>query len=64
MLILRKLVRVFHIRYKIDNGSYVDTFGSGVYTLSTTLTSGQRTLGSGIKLSKSYSKADSSNNQR
>jgi len=48
-----------HIRYKIDNGSYADT-ASGVYTLSTTLTSGQRT-GSGIKYTAYL--ADSSNNQ-
>ena len=48
-----------HVRYKIDNGSYVDT-SSGVYTLSTTLTSGQRT-GSGIKYTAYL--ADSSNNQ-
>jgi hypothetical protein len=48
-----------HIRYKIDNGSYADT-ASGVYTLSTTLSSGQRT-GSGIKYTAYL--ADSSNNQ-
>ena len=48
-----------HIRYKIDNGSYADT-ASGVYTLSTTLSSGQRT-GPGIKYTAYL--VDSSNNQ-
>ena len=48
-----------HIRYKIDNGSYTDT-ASGVYTLSTTLSSGQRT-GPGIKYTAYL--VDSSNNQ-
>jgi hypothetical protein len=48
-----------HIRYKIDNGSYTDT-ASGVYTLSTILSSSQRT-GSGIKYTAYL--ADSSNNQ-
>ena len=48
-----------HIRYKIDNGSYTDT-ASGVYTLSTILSSGQRT-GTGITYTAYL--ADSSNNQ-
>ena len=48
-----------HIRYKIDTGSYVDT-SSGVYTLSTTLSSGQRT-GAGIKYTAYL--VDSNNNQ-